>query len=201
MKHKHCFAIKVDCKENEGRNSVDSHCMTGKLNGSCNNVDPHMSDEVVGHMVVAGFVCIFCVVGAHEIKKNAESSFGKKSNKVVKFAPEHDERRGGTYHGSHDGKGETAGFTVKKIKSCGDEKEAEEIEKISDFVPDKIKRSEHKAHTDNDGNCAFKFKLVFFHFLIIPLKKSGKTCRLIFVFFLTYIFITLKKRKSKLFLK
>ena len=201
MKHKHCFAIKVDCKENEGRNSVDSHCVAGKFNGSCDNVDPHMSDEVVGHMVVAGFVCVFCVVGAHKVKKQAESSFGKKSNKVVKFAPKHDERSGGTYHGSHDGKGETAGFTVKKIKSRSDEKEAKEIKKVSDFVPDKIKRSEHKAHTDNDGNCAFKFKLVFFHFLIIPLKKSGKTCRLIFVFFLTYIFITLKKRKSKLFLK
>ena len=53
---------------------------------------------------------------------------------------------------------------MKKIKSRSDEKEAKEIKKVSNFVPDKIKRSEHKAHTDNDGNCAFKFKLVFFHF-------------------------------------
>ena len=106
MKHKHCFAVKVDCKENEGRNSVDSHCVTGKFNGSCDNVDPHVSDEMVGHMVVAGFVCVFCVVGAHKVKKQAESGFGKKSNKVVKFAPKHDERSGGAYHGSHDGKGE-----------------------------------------------------------------------------------------------
>lgn len=53
---------------------------------------------------------------------------------------------------------------MKKIKSRSDEKEAKEIKKVSNFVLDKIKRSEHKAHTDNDGNCAFKFKLVFFHF-------------------------------------
>ena len=106
MKHKHCFAVKVDCKEDEGRNSVDSHCVAGKFNGSCDNVDPHVSDEMVGHVVVAGFVCVFCVVGAHKVKKQAESGFGKKSNKVVKFAPKHDERSGGAYHGSHDGKGE-----------------------------------------------------------------------------------------------
>ncbi len=164
MKHKHCFAVKVDCKEDEGRNSVDSHCMTGKFDRSCDNIDPHVSDEVMGHVVVACFVCIFCIVGAHEIEKHTECCFGKKSKKMIKLAPEHDERSGGANHGSHDGKGETAGFTVKKIKSRSDEEEAEEIKKISDFVPDKIKRSKHKAHTDNNGNGAFKFKLVFFHF-------------------------------------
>ena len=189
MKHKHCFAVKVDKKEDIGRNSVDSHCVTGKFNGSCNDIDPHMGDEVVGHMVVTCGVRIFCIVGAHEIKKNAESSFGKKSNKMVKLAPKHNEGSGGANHCGHDGKGETAGFTVKKIKSCGNEKEAEEIKKISYFMPDKIKRSKHKAHTDYDGNGALKFKLVFFHFLIIPLKKSGINCRHYFSFKLnTYIY-------------
>lgn len=165
MKHKHCFAVKVDGKEDKGRNSVDSHCVTGKLDGSCDNVDPHVSDEMVGHVVVAGFVCVFCIVGAHKVKEHAECGFGKKSNNVIKFAPEHDEGSGGAHHGSHDGKGETAGFTVKKIKSRSDKKEAEEIKKISDFVPDKIKRSKHKAHTDNYRNCSFKSELVFFHFI------------------------------------
>ena len=163
MKHKHCFAVKVDCKEDERRNSVDSHCVTGKFNGSCDNVNPHMSDEVVRHMVVACFVCIFCVVGAHEVKKYAECCFGKKSNNVVKFRPKHDKRSGGANHGSHDGKGETSGFTVKKIESSGDKKEAEEIKKVSDFVPDKIERSKHKAHTDDYRNSTFKPELVLFH--------------------------------------
>lgn len=141
MKHEHCFAVKIDCKENKGRNSVDSHSMTGKFNGSCNNVDPHMSNEVVRHMMVTCFVCIFCIVSAHEIKEHTECCFRKKSNKVVKFAPKHYEGSGGADHCGHDGKGETAGFTVKKIKSRSDEEEAEKIKKVSDFVPDKIKRS------------------------------------------------------------
>lgn len=172
MKHKHCFAVKVDCKENKGRNSVDSHRMTGKFNRSCNNVDPHMSNKMVEHMVVTCFICIFCIVGAHKIEKHTERSFGKKSKKMIKFAPKHDEGSGGANHCSHDGKGETAGFTVKKIKSGSDEKKTEKIKKVSDFVLDNVKRCKHKAHTDDNRNCAFKFKLVFFHFLIIPLKNS-----------------------------
>ena len=116
MKHKHCFAVKVDCKEDEGRNSVDSHCVAGKFNGSCDNIDPHVSDEMVGHVVVAGFICIFCVVGSHKIKKYAECSFRKKSNKMIKFAPEHNERSGGAYHCGHDGKGKAAGFSMEKSR-------------------------------------------------------------------------------------
>ncbi len=170
MKHKHCFAVKVDCKENKGRNSVNSHGMTGKFDGSCNNVDPHMSNEVVGHVVVAGFVCIFCIVGAHKVEKQAKCSFRKKCNKMIKFAPEHNERSGGADHCGHDGKGKAAGFTVEKIKSRGDEKEAEEIKKSSDFVPDKIERSKHEAHSDDNRNSTFKSELVLFHNIKIPLK-------------------------------
>ena len=117
MKHKHCFAVKVNGKEDKGRNSVDSHCVTGKLNGSCDNVDPHMGDKVVGHVVVAGFVCVFCIVGAHKVKEHTECGFGKKRNNVVKFIPKHNERCGGADNGSHYRKGKTAGFAVKKIKS------------------------------------------------------------------------------------
>lgn len=171
MKHKHCFAVKVDCKENEGWNSVDSHCVTGKFNGSCDNIDPHVGDKVVGHVVVAGFICIFCVVGAHKIKKYAECSFWKKSNKMIKFAPEHNERSGGAYHCGHNGKGKAAGFSMEKIKSRGDEKKSEEIKKSSDFVPDKVKRSKHKAHSDDYRKSTFKSELVFFHIIIIPLKS------------------------------
>ena len=122
-------------------------------------------------MVVAGFVCVFCVVGAHKVKKQAESGFGKKSNKVVKFAPKHDERSGGAYHCGHDGKGKAAGFSMEKIKSRGDEKKSEEIKKSSDFVPDKVERSKHKAHSDDYRKSTFKSELVFFHIIIIPLKS------------------------------
>ena len=94
MKHKHCFAVKVDKKEDIGRNSMDSHCVTGKFNGSCNDIDPHMGDEMVGHMVVACFVCIFCIVGAHEIEEKAECCFRKKSDKMSEFFPKHDEGSG-----------------------------------------------------------------------------------------------------------
>ena len=78
MKHKHCFAVKVDKKEDIGRNSVDSHGVGSKFDGSSDDIDPHMGDKMVGHMVVAGFVRIFCIVGAHKVKKKAERRFGKK---------------------------------------------------------------------------------------------------------------------------
>ena len=171
MKHEHCFAVKVNKKENIGRNSVDSHCMTGKFDGSCNNIYPHVGDEVVGHVVVAGFVCVFCIVGAHKVKKYAECSFRKKSNEMIKFAPEHNERSGGANHCGHDGKGKAAGFFMEKIKPRGDEKKSEEIKKSSDFVPDKVERSKHKAHTDNYRKSSFKSELIFFHIIIIPLKS------------------------------
>ncbi len=171
MKHEHCFAVKVNCKENKGRNSVDSHCMTGKFNGSCDNIDPHVGDKMMGHMVVAGFVCIFCVVGAHEIEKYTECSFRKKSNKMIKFAPEHNERSSGANHCGHDGKGKAAGFSMEKIKSRSNKKEAEEIKKSSYFVPYKVKRSKHKAHSDDYRKSTFKSELVFFHIIIIPLKS------------------------------
>ena len=129
MKHKHCFAVKVNGKEDKGRNSVDSHCVTCKLDGSCDNVDPHMGDKVVGHVVVAGFVCVFCIVGAHKVKEHAECGFGKKRNNVIKFVPKHNESCGGANNGSHYRKSKTAGFAVKKIKSRSDKKEAEEIKK------------------------------------------------------------------------
>ena len=163
MKHKHCFAVKVNCKENERRDSVDSHCMGSKFDGSCDNVYPHMGDEMVGHVVVACLVCIFCIVGAHKIEEHTECSFRKKCDKVLEFAPEHDETCGGANHGSHDGKSETAGFAVEKIKAAGDEKEAEEIEQYADFAPDEFQRCKHKAHTDDNRNGTFKSELVFFH--------------------------------------
>lgn len=98
MKHKHCFAVKVNKKEDVGGNPVNSHGVRSKLNSGCDNVNPHMSDEVVGHMVVACFVCIFGIVCAHEVKKNTECSFGKQRNNVPEIAPEHDERSGCTDH-------------------------------------------------------------------------------------------------------
>lgn len=139
MKHEHCFAVKVDKKENVRGKSVDSHCVGSEFDGGCDNIDPHMGDEVVGHMVVACFVCIFCIVGAHEIKEQTEGGFRKKCNKMSDFFPKHDKACGGANHCGHDGKGETAGFTMKKIKSCGDEDKAEEIEKSSDFRPKELK--------------------------------------------------------------
>ena len=42
MKHKHCFAVKVDKKEDIGRNSVDSHGVTGKFDGSCDDITIHI---------------------------------------------------------------------------------------------------------------------------------------------------------------
>ena len=48
MKHEHCFAVKVDKKEDIGRDSVDSHGVTGKFDGSCDDIDPHMGDEMMG---------------------------------------------------------------------------------------------------------------------------------------------------------
>ena len=134
MKHEHCFAVKVDCKENKGRNSVDSHRMTGKFNRSCNNVDPHMSNKMVEHMVVTCFICIFCIVGAHEVKEHTKCGFWKKSNKMIELIPKHDERSGGANHGSHDGKGKTAGFTVKKIKSGSYKNKSEKVKKNSYFT-------------------------------------------------------------------
>ena len=122
-------------------------------------------------MVVAGFVCIFCVVGAHKVKKYAKRSFRKKSNEMIKFTPEHNERSGGANHCGHDGKGEAAGFSMEKIKSRSNKKEAEEIKKSSHFVPDKVKRSKHKAHSDDYRKGTFKSELVFFHIIIIPLKS------------------------------
>ena len=171
MKHEHCFAVKIDKKENVRGKSVDSHCVGSEFDGGCDNIDPHMGDEVVGHMVVACFVCIFCIVGAHEIKKYAKRSFRKKSNEMIKFAPEHNERSGGANHCGHNGKGETAGFSMEKIKSRSNKKEAEEIKKSSDFVPDEVERSKHKAHSDDYRKGTFKFELVFFHIIIIPLKS------------------------------
>ena len=164
MKHKHCFAVKVNCNEDESRNTVDSHCVAGEFDGSCDNVDPHMGDEVVGHMVVTCGVRIFCIVGAHEVKEHTKCGFRKKSNKMIELIPKHDERSGGANHGSHDGKGKTAGFTVEKIKSGSYKKKSEKVKKNSYFAPDKIKRSKHKAHTDYYRNCTFKSELVFFHF-------------------------------------
>lgn len=172
MKHEHCFAVKVDKKENIGRNTVDSHCVGSEFDGSCDNVDPHVGNEVVGHMDIACFVRIFCIVGAHKIEKQAESCFGKKCNKMVKFVPKHNEAGSGTNHGSHNGKGKTTGFAVKVVKACSDKYKSEEVKKSSDFAPDNVKRSKHKAHTGNDRDCAFKFKLVFSHFNI-PLKSTS----------------------------
>lgn len=163
MKHKHCFAIKVDCEEDERRDSVDSHGVGSKFDGSCDDINPHMGDEMVGHMVVAGLVCIFRIVCAHEIEENTESCLRKKSNEMIKFLPEHDETCGGANHGSYDRKGETTGFAMEKIKAAGDEKEAEEIEKYADFAPDEFQRCKHKAHTDNYRNGTFKSELIFFH--------------------------------------
>ena len=150
MEHKVCFAVKIDKKENIGRDSVDSHGVTGEFDSAGNDIDPHVSYEMVGHVVVACFVCIFCIVGAHKVEEHAVCSFRKKRNKMIEFAPEHDEGSGGTNHCGHDGKGETAGFTVEKIKSACDEKETEEIKKISHFGSENnFNRSKHKAHTDN----------------------------------------------------
>lgn len=172
MKHKHRFAVKVDKNEDVGRNSVYSHGMGGELDGGCDNVYPHMSDEVVGHMVVACLVCVSCVVCAHKVKEYAKSRFRKERDNVVELGPEHNKAGGGANHRSHDGKSETAGFTVEKIKSACDKKEAEEVKKSSHFAPDKIKRSKHKAHANDYRNRAFEFELVFFHNINIPLKNS-----------------------------
>ena len=200
MEHEHCLAVKVDKKEKIRRNSVDSHGVTGKFNGSCDDIDPHMGDEMVGHMVVTGFIGVFCVVGAHEIEKYAERSFGTKSDKVFHILPEHHETCGGAYHGSHDGKGETAGFTVEKIKSGSDKKETEKVEEISDFgSEDELNRSKHKAHTDDDRKSTFKAKLVFFHDTNNPPKFRCWTGK-IFSIDILYIY-NIEKGKKQPFLK
>ncbi len=172
MKHKLEFAVKTNENKDIGGKSVNSHCVSCNFNSGYNNVNPHMRNKVVGHMVVAGVVCIFCIVCAHKIKQNAIYSVGQKCSKMVNFIPKKNERSGGANSAGNNRKGETAGFTVKVVKSTGDDEKPEEIKKMSYFGPsvvinrekhNKINREEHKAHTHNNPNCAFKFKLVLFH--------------------------------------
>lgn len=47
MKHEHCFAVKVNKKEDVGRHSVNSHGVARKLDGCRNDIDPHMRYEML----------------------------------------------------------------------------------------------------------------------------------------------------------
>ncbi len=177
MKHKLEFAVKADKNEDISGKSVDFHGVCGNFNSGHDNVDPHMGNKVVGHMHIAGVVCVFCIVGAHKVEQDAIHSVGQKCGKVVNLVPKKNERSRSAGSAGDNGKCKTAGLTVKVVKSAGDNEETEEIKKMSHFGPsvvvnrekhNKVNREKHKAHTHNYPNCAFEFKLVLFHKIKSP---------------------------------
>ncbi len=134
------FAIKGGGDKKIEKKAMNTEKMSQKLSGSGDNINFHVRDEMVSHVVFPNSVRDNGKTGAHKIENEAIGNKGKNGEKMARLEKKNNEGENSGKSGKGSRNFEAPQFFAQHDKTDKNQNIADDIKDVIGFFPEEIDR-------------------------------------------------------------